>query len=76
MLLPTGPDSRRLTSLRFCCAANVVTESAAREPDVYRDCSNRLLERARRMVHTLVTVLGVPQTKLGWPREPSPHRHR
>ena len=32
-----------LTSLRFCCAANVVTASEAREPDVYRDCSNRLL---------------------------------
>ncbi len=31
------------TSLRFCCAANVVTASEAREPDVYRDCSNRLL---------------------------------
>ena len=28
---------------RFCCAANVVIASAAREPDVYRDCSNRLL---------------------------------
>ncbi len=33
------------TSLRFCCAANVVTASVAREPDAYRDCSNRLLER-------------------------------
>ncbi len=32
-----------LTSLRFCCAANVVTASEAREPDAYRDCSNRLL---------------------------------
>ncbi len=31
------------TSLRFCCAANVVTASAAREPGAYRDCSNRLL---------------------------------
>jgi hypothetical protein len=36
---------RVLTSLRFCCAANVVTASEAREPDVYRDSSNRLLER-------------------------------
>jgi len=31
------------TSLRFCCAANVVTASVARDPDVYRDSSNRLL---------------------------------
>ena len=31
------------TSLRFCCAAKVVTASEAREPDVYCDCSNRLL---------------------------------
>ncbi len=31
------------TSLRFCCAANVVTASVAREPVAYRDCSNRLL---------------------------------
>ena len=36
-----------LTSPRFCCAANVVTASEAREPDVYRDCSNRLLESRR-----------------------------
>ncbi len=35
--------SRHLTDLRFCCAANVVTASEAREPDAYRDCSNRLL---------------------------------
>ncbi len=35
------------TSLRFCCAANVVTASVAREPDVYRDCSNRLLDGRR-----------------------------
>ncbi len=33
------------TSLRFCCAANVVTASEAREPDVCRDSSNRLLDR-------------------------------
>ena len=31
------------TSLRFCCAANVVTASEAREPDGCRDCSNRLV---------------------------------
>jgi len=41
---------RRLTSLRFCCAANVVTASEAREPDAYRDSSNRLLGRMRRSV--------------------------
>ena len=35
---------RFLTDLRFCCAANVVTASEAREPDGYRDCSDRLLE--------------------------------
>ncbi len=35
-----------LTSLRFCCAANVVTASVAREPDAYRDSSNRLLGRS------------------------------
>ena len=34
----------RRTDPRFCCAANVVTASEAREPDVYRDCSNRLLD--------------------------------
>ena len=27
----------------FCCASNVVAASEAREPKVYRDCSNRLL---------------------------------
>ncbi len=31
-----------LTSLRFCSAANVVTTSEAREPNVYGDSSNRL----------------------------------
>ena len=35
----------RLTDLRFCCAANVVTASEAREVDGCRDGSNRLLER-------------------------------
>ena len=33
-------------SLRFCCAANVVTESETRELDAYRDSSNRLLDGA------------------------------
>jgi len=33
----------RLTDLRFCCAANVVTASEGRESDAYRDSSNRLL---------------------------------
>ena len=37
-------DGSYITDLRFCCAANVVTASEAREPVVYRDCSNRLLE--------------------------------
>ncbi len=51
---PAGAEPRldtrfHRTSLRFCCAANVVTASEAREPDVCRDCSNRLLERAARM---------------------------
>ena len=42
-----GPEKllSHLTSLRFCCAANVATASEAREPDAYRDSSNRLLER-------------------------------
>ncbi len=39
-----------LTSLRFCCAANVVTAGEAREPDVYRDSSNRVLDRPRLQV--------------------------
>jgi hypothetical protein len=39
-----GPGLGHLTSLRFCCAANVVTASEAREADAYRDCSNRLLD--------------------------------
>ncbi len=41
-----SPDyfEHRLTSLRFCCAANVVTAREAREPDAYRDSSNRLLD--------------------------------
>ena len=34
-----------LTDMRFCCAANVVTPGVAREPDVTRDSSNRLLGR-------------------------------
>ncbi len=38
----------RITSLRFCCAANVVTAGVAREPDGYRDCSNRLLDSCER----------------------------
>jgi len=29
--------------LRFCCAAKMVIASEAREPNAYRDCSNRLL---------------------------------
>ena len=38
------PASRcPITDLRFWCAANVVTASEAREPDAYRDSSNRLL---------------------------------
>ncbi len=48
--LPAGAEPRldtlfHRTDLRFCCAANVVTASEAREPDVYRDSSNRLLGR-------------------------------
>ncbi len=38
---------RYLTSLRFCCAANVVTASEAREVVAYRDSSNRLLGGGR-----------------------------
>ena len=34
---------RCLTSLRFCCGANVVTPGEARDPHVTRDSSNRLL---------------------------------
>ncbi len=45
-LTRTDPGPDFLTDLRFCCAANVVTASVAREPDVYRDCSNRLLDGA------------------------------
>jgi hypothetical protein len=33
-----------ITDLRFCCAANVVTAGEAREPNLYRDSSNRLLD--------------------------------
>ena len=47
-MLPTScqkgrPDLRvaRSNGSRFCCASNLPTASAAREPDVYRDCSNR-----------------------------------
>ena len=43
---PTLDTLFHRTSLRFCFAANVVTAGEAREPDVYRDCSNRLLESA------------------------------
>ena len=32
------------SSLRFCCASKMPTASEAREPDLYRDRSNRLLE--------------------------------
>jgi hypothetical protein len=41
---------RHLTSLRFCCAINLPTASEAREPDVYRDSSNRLLDGAAGIV--------------------------
>ena len=44
-LLHRVSDFRRLTSLRFYCASNMRTASEAREPDAYRDSSNRLLER-------------------------------
>ncbi len=37
---------------RFCCATKMVTASEAREPDAYRDCSNRLLDGTRRLSHT------------------------
>ncbi len=62
-----------LTSLRFCCAANVVTASVAREVDGCRDCSNRLLGRSstiynwesgstkpsRKHLATLVSLRGI-----------------
>ena len=51
------------TSLRFCCAANVVTASEARELDAYRDCSNRLLDRTAISVILLVRSSG-SQTRL------------
>ena len=38
-----GESGHRLASLRFCCAANVVTASVAREHYVYRDSSDRLI---------------------------------
>ncbi len=37
---------RHLTDLRFCCASKVPSASKVREPDAYRDCSNRLLDGA------------------------------
>ena len=37
---------RFLTDLRFCCAIKMPTASEARDPDAYRDCSNRLLASA------------------------------
>ena len=40
--------SELIADLRFCCAANVVTSSEAREPDAYRDSSNRWLGSVRR----------------------------
>ncbi len=46
-IMPTvGLGWDHLTSLRFYCAANVVTASEAREPDAYRVSSNRLLDGA------------------------------
>ncbi len=39
--------ARALTSLRFCCASKMTTAGEAREPDDYRDSSNRLLCSAR-----------------------------
>ena len=53
-------DRGCLTDLRFCCAANVVTASEAREPDVYRDCSNRLLDCAARWCRAGGTVTEAP----------------
>ena len=43
--MASTPNASRIEHavLRRCCAANVVTSGVAREPDVYRDCSNRLL---------------------------------
>ncbi len=51
--------SYRLTSLRFCCAANVVTASEARDPDGYRDCSNRLLGGGH-VTFNLIQVINYP----------------
>ncbi len=36
-----------LTDLRFCCASKMWTASEVREPNAYRDCSNRLLDDSR-----------------------------
>ena len=41
------------TSLRFCCASKMWTASEAREPDAYREGSNRLLGR-RKVQPTLI----------------------
>ncbi len=45
-----------LTDLRFCCAADVVTVSEARELDAYRDGSNRLLDSAGPEVGTWIVA--------------------
>ena len=52
------------TSLRFCCAANVVTAGEAREPDAYRDSSNRLLCSPRTIKSISHAVRSIPGTPL------------
>ena len=42
--LALRPQTPAVLTWGFCCAANVVTASEAREPDVRRDSSNRLFE--------------------------------
>ena len=44
-LLRNSPldDTRPSNGLRFCCASKMLTASEAREPNAYRDSSNRLL---------------------------------
>ena len=44
-----GTSRRRLTDMRFCCASKMVTASEAREPDGYRNGSNRSLGGDRRL---------------------------
>ena len=63
----------RLTDLRFCCAANVVTASVARDVDGCRNSSNRLLGAIRQAHRPASTAKRSANPLLPLRRQGEPH---